>query len=101
MIHANIDNFGFDLIVTCQNVNGCPAIEKILGHLRGDRFGIGADPFFGDTMVSSEDEYELGSETRWNCLLDDRHTTCKLLQPAQAAPRLCQCIELALRRRIE
>jgi len=28
MIHANIDNFGFDLIVTCQNVNGCSAIEK-------------------------------------------------------------------------
>ena len=41
-------------------------------------------------MVSSEDEYQLGSETRWNGLLDDGHTTRKLLQPAQAARRLCQ-----------
>jgi hypothetical protein len=39
-----------------QNVDRRPAIEKVLGHLRGDLFGICADPFFGDTMISGEDE---------------------------------------------
>jgi hypothetical protein len=90
MIDTDIDDFGRDVIMARQNVDRRPAIEKVPGHLRGDLFGICADPFFGDTMISGEDEYQLGSKVRRNSLLNDGHSPRELLEASQASLRLCQ-----------
>ena len=97
MIDADIDNLGVDAVMTRQNGNRCAAVEKVVSHLSGDVFRVGAHAFLCDAVVRGENEEQLSPEPWRNFSLNDGDAPRQLFQLSQASLRLGQGIKSLLR----
>ncbi len=79
-----------------QHVDRGAAVQKVVSHLRGYVFWIGADPFLGDAVVRGEDEQEFPSEPRRDFSLDDGDAARQLFQFSQASLRFGQSVQTFL-----
>ena len=72
-------------------------MKKIISHLRRDLFGVGADAFLNNAVVSGKDKQQFAPQPGRNFSLDDGDAARQLFQFAQASLRLGQKVEPPLR----
>src|SRR5205807_999529 len=79
-----------------NDVNRCASLEKIEDHLPGHFPGVCADPLFRNPMVRGKYVNALPLDPRARGLLNGDHLRSQLFQPAQAAQRLGQMVQVLL-----
>src|SRR5207244_4530673 len=79
-----------------EHVDRGAAGEEVLDHLRGDRLRIGADALGNDPVVAREDEDDWALDPR-RAAAQRGETHGEVLEPAEAARRLRQRVEMATR----
>src|ERR1035437_1398667 len=90
---AHVDNHGFDIRVSAQDVDGCATGAKLFDHLSGDFGRIGAYAFFDDAVIGAEDHHRFAADLRFNGRLDQTELKGQIFETAEAALGFCQRIE--------
>src|SRR5688500_7214435 len=98
MVDADIHDFGFDAVMTRQNVDCSAAAKKVVSHLRRDFLRVSADSFLRDAVVRGKNEKHLAPQPRRNSALNDGDAARQLFEFSQASLRLGQRVEALLGR---